>query len=77
MKADNTDDDHSIVNAATPKKPEERKKKKQSKKENTRMQEEKPMRVVFNVFNTIYDVIKEVGKKDFNWKLSHRDPWNT
>jgi len=41
------------------------------------MQEEKPMRVVFNVFNTIYDVIKEVGKKDFNWKLSQRDPWNT
>ena len=39
--------------------------------------EPKPLRIVFNVFNTVYDVIKDVGKKDFNWKLSNRDPWNT
>ena len=28
-------------------------------------------------FNTIYDIIKDTGKKDFNWKLSNRDPWVT
>jgi len=22
-------------------------------------------------------VIKEVGKKDFGWKISSKDPWNT
>lgn len=37
----------------------------------------KPQRVVFNVFNTQYDVIKEVGRREYNWKLSKRDPWNT
>ena len=35
------------------------------------------MRIVFNVFNTQYDVIKEVGKREFNWKLSNKDPWTT
>jgi tubulin polyglutamylase TTLL6/13 len=29
------------------------------------------------VFNTQYDIIKEVGRREFNWKLSNRDPWTT
>ena len=54
----------------------EKKKKKKILKEIV-VVEQKPIRIVFNVFNTIYDIIKDTGKKDFNWKLSNRDPWAT
>lgn len=36
----------------------------------------KPMRITFNAFNTQYDVIKEVCKKVFGWRvISQKDPW--
>jgi hypothetical protein len=36
----------------------------------------KPMRITFNAFNTQYDVIKEVAKKVFGWRvISQKDPW--
>ena len=54
-----------------------KKKKKKTKKLEEVKPEPKPLRIVFNIFNTQYDVIKEVGKKDFGWKISHKDPWNT
>jgi tubulin polyglutamylase TTLL6/13 len=34
------------------------------------------MRITFNAFNTQYDVIKEVCKKVFGWRvISQKDPW--
>lgn len=47
------------------------------KKKKPKEPEKKPERIVFNVFNTQYDIIKDTGKRDFNWKLSHKDPWYT
>lgn len=29
------------------------------------------------MFNTTYEIIEEVAKNEFNWKLSRKDPWNT
>lgn len=54
-----------------------KKKKKKKKAEAAEPVDPKAPRIVFNVHNTIYDVIKEVGKKDFGWKISHKDPWHT
>ena len=63
--------------SANPIEKKKKKKKKDKEKEKEKEKEttqNKPPRVVFNVFNTIYDIIKEVGKKDFGWKASNRDP---
>lgn len=54
-----------------------KKKKKKKAQEPVEVEPPKPPRIVFNIHNTIYDVIKEVAKRDFNWKISHKDPWNT
>ena len=47
------------------------------KKKKLKVLEQQPIRIVFNVFNTQYDIIKDTGKRDFNWKLSLKDPWST
>jgi hypothetical protein len=36
----------------------------------------KPLRIKFNIHYAPYDVIKEVAKKDFNWRISRKEPWN-
>lgn len=36
----------------------------------------KPPRLTFNIHYATYDIIKEVGKKDFGWKISQKEPWN-
>ena len=51
-------------------------KKPKKKKEEVKI-EFKPPRIVLNVFHTQYEIIEEVAKKNLNWKLSRRDPWNT
>ena len=52
-------------------------KKKKTKKQKQADLVIKPPKICFNVFHTQYDLIKEIAKKCFSWKLSHRDPWNT
>lgn len=66
----------SQVDAVPPKKTGGKKKKKKVKAAEV-VVEVKPPRIVFNVFNTQYDVIKEVGRREYNWKLSNKDPWYT
>lgn len=30
---------------------------------------------MFNIFNTNYEIIEEVAKEEFKWRLSRKDPW--
>jgi hypothetical protein len=72
---ENTNIRASQAEALPPKKGGTKKKKKKVKPQE--VVEVKPPRVVFNIFHTQYDVIKEVGRREYNWKLSNRDPWTT